>query len=238
VAPELTLSLEALRGLTVYGFASRRFEQRESGVSSPGIVGLDATDLVRATRALYRAGARFESSEDARLDLEASRRELSGAFQLLLDTDVVDRVDALFLFPGDVADEVSGAVSFAVKADVAARIALLGGRVSGSGAWLGSLPNEARYWVSSARVDVRPSGTSVSVRYRLLEQELGGSAEVYFNGRESVDVTLAQEVPIPVLRALGTRWQALFSIAAGTRQDGEAEPRQNRQMAGGLALSF
>ena len=110
--------------------------------------------------------------------------------------------------------------------------------VNGDGASFGAIPNEARYWVSSARVDVRPSGTSVSVRYRLLEQELGGSIQPYFNGRESVDVTLAQEIPIPVLRALGSRWQALFSIAAGTRQEGDEEPRQNRQMSGGLALSF
>jgi hypothetical protein len=51
-------------------------------------------------------------------------------------------------------------------------------------------------------------------------------------------VTLAQEIPIPILRALGSRWQALFSIAMGSRQDGIAEPRPNRQMAGGLSLSF
>ena len=88
----------------------------------------------------------------------------------------------------------------------------------------GTISNDARYWVSSARVDVLPSGTSVSVRYRLLEQELGAGAEAYRNGRESIDVTLAQEIPIPILRALGSRWQALFSVAMGSRQDGIAEP--------------
>ena len=238
VAPELTLSLEALRGLTLYGFASRRWEQREPGVYAPGIVGIDPSDLVRATRALYRAGVRFDRPEGTQVELEASRREISEAFQLLLDSDVVDRIDALFLFPGDVADVASGAVTFAVKADVAARLALLAGRVEGDGATFGAIPNEARYWVSSARVDVRPSGTSVSLRYRRLEQELGGEGDTWFNGRESIDVTLAQEIPIPVLRAFGSRWQALFSIATGTRQDGDQEPRQNRRMAGGLALSF
>lgn len=238
IAPELTLSLEALRGLTVFGFASRRFEQREPGVYAPGIVAIDPSDLVRATRALYRAGVRLDRPNGPQVELEGSRREISEVFQLLLDADAVDRVDALFLFPGDVAEVVSGAVTFAVKADVAARLALLAGRVNGDGTSFGAIPNEARYWVSSARVDVRPTGTSVSVRYRVLEQELGGSAVSYFNGRESVDVTLAQEIPIPVLRALGSRWQALFSIAAGTRQEGDEEPRLNRQMSGGLALSF
>ena len=236
VAPELTLSIEALAGLTVYGFASHRYEQREPGALVSGIVGVDDADLVRATRALYRAGVHLESHSTGRLDLEASRREISAAFQLLLDTDLIDRVDALYLFPGDVADEVSGSITFAIKENVSARLALLGGRVYGDGMATGTTPNDARYWVSSARVDVLPSGTSVSVRYRLLEQELG-PVEAYYNNRESVDVTLAQEIPIRILRG-SSRWQALFSIAMGSRQEGPEDPKPNRQMAGGLSLSF
>jgi hypothetical protein len=238
VTPELTVTLETFPGLSVYGFASRRFEDRVPGTLSPGIVGIDPADLIRATRALYRAGVRLEGHSAGRLELEASRREISEAFQLLLDTDIVDRVDALYLFPGDVADEASGSYTFALKADVAARLAVQAGRVSGDGTTTGTFSNEARYWVSSARVDVGPSGTSVAIRYRLLEQELGGGVQPYSTGRESVDLTLAQEIPIPVLRAIGSRWQALFSIAMGSRQDGETEARSNRQMAGGLSLSF
>lgn len=239
LTPEMTLSLEALRGLTLYGFASRRFEQSLSGVLTPGIVGIDPSDLVRATRSLYRAGARFEGKGGDRLELEASRREVSEAFQLLLDTDVVDRVDALYLFPGDVADELSGTIVVAIRADVAARLGLLAGRVSGYGSAAGELVNDARYWVSSARVEVRPSGTSVAVRYRFLGQETGTlDRGVYSAEHEMVDVTLAQELPIPALRVFGTRWQALVSVAMGTRQEGEEAPRPNRQLAGGLALSF
>ena len=237
VAPELTLSVEALAGLTVFGFASRRFEQRVPGALASGIVGVDDADLVRATRALYRAGARLESHSAGRLELEASRREISEAFQLLLDTDLIDRVDALYLFPGDVADEASGSLTFAIKENVSTRLALLGGRVYGDGMAAGTTSNDARYWVSSARIDVLPSGTSVSVRYRLLEQELGAGAEAYSNSRESVDVTLAQEIPIRILRG-SSRWQALFSIAMGSRQEGLADAKPNRQLAGGLSLSF
>lgn len=238
IAPELSLSVEALAGLTLYGFASRRFEQRVPGSVSFGIVGIDDADLIRATRALYRSGLRLESPSTGRLELEASRREISEVFQLLLDTDLVDRVDALYLFPGDVADEVSGSITFALEKNVAARLALLGGHVSGEGLAKGTIRNEARYWVSSARIEVQPSGTSISVRYRLLEQELGTGVGGYQNARESVDVTLAQEIPIPILRAVGSRWQALFSIAMGSRQEGLADPKLNRQMAGGLSLSF
>ena len=107
----------------------------------------------------------------------------------------------------------------------------------GSTTGTGTISNEARYWVSSARVDVLPSGTTVSVRYRLLEQELGAGGEAYRNGRESIDVTLAQEIPIRILRS-SSRWQALFSVAMGSRQEGLEDPRPNRQMAGGLSLSF
>ena len=212
--------------------------QKETGVFVSGIIGVDDADLVRATRALYRAGARFESHGTGRLELEASRREISEAFQLLLDTDVIDRVDALYLFPGDVADEASGSLTFAIRENVSARLALLGGQVRGAGTVAGTTSNDARYWVSSARIDVLPSGTSVSIRYRLLEQELGRTADVYRNGRRSVDVTLAQVIPVPILRAAGSRWQALFSVATGSRQEGDGDPRQNRQLAGGLSLSF
>jgi hypothetical protein len=238
LAPELTLSFDALAGLTLWGFASRRFEQRFPGVVAPGIVGVDSADLVRATRALYRAGTRLEHHAIGRLEVEASRREISEAFQLLVDSDAVDQVDALYLFPGDVADELSGSLAFVVEADVAARLSLQGGRVGGDGVTAGSLSNDARYWVASAHVDVLPSRTTVGVRYRLLEQELGGASEGYFVGRRTVGVTLAQEIPIPVLQVLGSRWQALFSLEMGSRRDGDEESRANRQLAGGLSLSF
>ncbi len=238
LTPEITVSLEALAGVTVYGFASRRFEDRDPNVPLYGLVGIDAADLVRATRSHYRAGTRLESGDGTtRLDLEASRREISEAFQLLLDSDLIDRVDALYLFPGDVTDELSGSFSFVLGPGLAARLAVTAGRARGGGELPGTLLNEARYQVSSARVDVLPSGTAVSVRYRLLEQELGRAA-AFRNGRESVDVTLAQEIPIPVLRALGSRWQALFSVALENRSEGDSPVRPNRQMSGGLSLTF
>ena len=238
LTPELTLTFEALPGITFFGFASQRFEKRDPAVLAAGIVGLDATDLVRATRAHYRAGARIESHSAGRIEFEASRREISQAFQLLLDSEIVDRIDALYLFPGDIAEELSGSVTFAVRADVSARLALLGGRLRGDGLAAGSLSNDSTFWVSSARVNVGPTGTSVAVRYRLLEQELRAASAAYRAGRETVDVTLAQEIPIPVLRALGSRWEALVSVALGSRIEGEGERRPNRQVAGGLSLTF
>ena len=87
-------------------------------------------------------------------------------------------------------------------------------------------------------MNVGPTGTSVAVRYRLLEQELRAASAAYRAGRETVDVTLAQEIPIPVLRALGSRWEALVSVALGSRIEGEGERRPNRQVAGGLSLTF
>ncbi len=238
LTPEITVSLEALAGVTVYGFASRRFEQRDPNAPLYGFVGIDTADLVRATRSHYRAGARLESGDrTTRLELEASRREISEAFQLLLDSDLLDRVDALYLFPGDIKDELSGSFSFVLGPGLAARLAVAAGRTRGEGEVPGALLNQARYQVSSARVDVLPSGTAVSVRYRLLAQELGRAA-AYRNDRESIDVTVAQEIPIPVLRALGSRWQAIFSMALENRREGDLPERPNRQMAGGLSLTF
>jgi hypothetical protein len=53
-----------------------------------------------------------------------------------------------------------------------------------------------------------------------------------------VDVTLAQGLPLPVLRSIGNDWRALFSVEFGRRRQGEDEEKSNRRLAGGLALSF
>ncbi len=58
------------------------------------------------------------------------------------------------------------------------------------------------------------------------------------NDIQAVDITLAQGLPLPVLRGLGSDWRALFSVEFGKRREGEDEEKSNRRLAGGLALSF
>ena len=160
-------------------------------------------------------------------------------YRLLLNPDFVDRIDSLYLFAGDVSDEASGSITFAIKENVAARLALLGGRVYGDGMAAGTIPNDARYWVSSARVDVLPER---HLGLRPLPPpragaggRCGGLPQQPRVGRRDPrpgdpdPASCAPSAPAG-RRSSRSRW------GAGRRA--LADPRPNRQMAGGLSLSF
>jgi hypothetical protein len=85
---------------------------------------------------------------------------------------------------------------------------------------------------------VRATDTSVGIGYRQVAQTLVRGVASLHNDLQAVDVTLAQGLPLPVLRGLGSDWRALFSVEFGKRREGEDEEKSNRRLAGGLALSF
>ena len=236
VTPELTVRLTG-SALTLYGFASRRFESRLDEGLAPLYVGIDTGDLTRATQSLYRAGLRLAEGASASVDIEGSRRELRENVQLVLNPDFIDHVDALYLFAGDVADEVAGRATFRIGEGVPARLAVQYGRIEGDGVGGGAL-HTATYVISSGSVEVGPTGTSLLVRYRLLDQQLSGNERPWVSAVQAVDFSVAQDLPIPALAALGSRWRALFSLELGTRHEGSDEIRTNRRLAGGLSVSF
>lgn len=235
VTPELLLAVEN-GGLRVYGFASRRFEQTVAIGLATGVSGTDPGELAALSRSLYKAGVRFES-HGTTLQLEASRRELGETYRLLLNPDFIDRIDSLYLFPGDTTDEVTGSATFRIDELVGGNLSVQTGRVVGS-EFSPAGRNEASYILASAGVHLASTGTSLGLRYRLVEQALERGIGALRNDTEAVDVTLAQNLPVPLLTSIGSHWRALFSLEMGRRQEGDAESRSNRRMAGGLALSF
>ncbi|MGZ6988897.1 MAG: hypothetical protein ACXVH0_08050, partial [Thermoanaerobaculia bacterium] len=106
VTPELMLAIVTRDGWKVFGFAARRFERRLDGdVALPGEACTDEADLTRSSRALYKAGLRWQNTDGENLSLEASRRELTGTYRLLFDPDFLDRLDSLYFFPNDIATD-------------------------------------------------------------------------------------------------------------------------------------
>ena len=98
--------------------------------------------------------------------------------------------------------------------------------------------DEAHWGVAQAALRVRATDTSVGIGYRQVAQSLMRGPATLHNDLQAVDVTLAQGLPLPVLRSIGSDWRALFSIEFGKRREGDDEERSNRRLAGGLALSF
>ncbi len=128
-------------------------------------------------------------------------------------------------------------VSLRLGQSLDGRVALRAGALAG--ARVGVIQaDEATWGVSQAALRVRATDTSVGVGYRVVSQILTRSDTALRNDLEAVDLTLAQGLPIPVLRSIGSDWRALFSLEFGKRREGEDVERADRRFAGGLAMSF
>jgi hypothetical protein len=238
VTPELMVAVQTKDGWRVYGFASRRFEQpSDSLYARPGEAGSDEADLSRRSRSLARAGIRWQNQSGESVGIDVSRRELSGTYRLLFDADFLDRLDSLYFFPNDVATDAALTVSARLGADFDGRASFRAGALSG--ARTAAVQSDEAHWgVAQAALRVRATDTSVGIGYRQVAQSLMRGAVLLHNDLQAVDVTLAQGLPLPVLRGIGSDWRALFSVEFGKRREGEEEEKSNRRLAGGLALSF
>jgi hypothetical protein len=237
ITPELTVAVHTTDGWRVYGFVSRRFEHPVDGFVRPGEAGADEADLTRRSRSLYRAGAGWQNHEGEGVSIDVSRRELNGTYRLLFDADFLDHLDSLYFFPNDVATDASLTITARLGSGFDGRVAMRAGMLSGArDGVIGS--DEASWSVAQAALRVRATDTSVGVGYRSVSQSLVRSGATLRNDIDAMDVTLAQGLPIPVLRAVGSDWRALFSVEFGKRRQGEDEEKTDRRLAGGLALSF
>lgn len=237
VTPELTVTVRTEEGWRVYGFVSRRFERRLYEELAPGIAGTDEADLSRLSRSAYRGGIRYESHSGETFSVEGSQREMGGTYRLLFDPEFLDHLDSVYFLEGDVATQFSASTTFHVTEGLDGRISARAGRIRGERASV-IQKDSATFETSEAAVRLLPTGTSIGIGYREVSQELFRGETELRNDLQSVDFTLAQNLPIPILRALGSEWRALFSLEFGRRREGEDEERSNRRFSGGLSLSF
>jgi hypothetical protein len=238
ITPELTLAIATKDGWKVYGFAARRFERRLDGdMPLPGEAGTDEADLTRRSRALYKAGLRWQSQEGENVFIEASRRELTGTYRLLFDPDFLDRLDSLYFFANDVATDVSFSAAARLGKALDGRVSMRAGKLSGQREGVIS-SDDATWGVAQAAIRVRATDTSLGMGYRVVTQSLRRGTAVLHNDVEAVDLTLGQSIPLAALRSIGSDLRALFSVEFGKRREGEDEEKQNRRLAGGFAVSF
>jgi hypothetical protein len=238
ITPELTLAIATRDGWRLYGFAARRFERRlDDDLLLPGEAGTDEADLTRRSRALYKAGMRWQNNEGESVFLEASRRELTGTYRLLFDPDFLDRLDSLYFFANDVATDVSFGVAARLGKALDGRVSMRAGKLSGRREGV-IASDDATWGLAQAAVRVRATDTSLGIGYRMVMQSLMRGTAVLYNDVEAVDLTLGQSIPLAALRSIGSDLRALFSLELGKRREGEDEEKQNRRLAGGFALSF
>jgi len=238
VTPELTLAIATRDGWKIYGFAARRFERSLDGeMPLLGEAGTDEADLTRRSRALYKGGLMWKNADGENVSLEASRRELTGTYRLLFDPDFLDRLDSLYFFPNDIATDISFGATVRLGKALDGRVMMRAGKLSGERDGL-IRADEAAWGVAQTAVRIRATDTSLGIGYRVVTQSLTRGSIVLHNDVEAVDVTLAQSIPMPALRSLGSDLRALFSMELGKRREGEDEEKQNRRLAGGFSMSF
>ncbi|MBL8115370.1 MAG: carboxypeptidase regulatory-like domain-containing protein [Acidobacteria bacterium] len=239
VTPEVRISVVD-GGFRIYGFVSRRFEARLEGYEALPVAATTATvdgELARLSRSHVRAGLRYEWKEGQAVSIEASRRDIDGTFRLLLDPEFFDQLDSIYFLPGDSASELAFAATFNLTTALAGRVEARAGRSHGERIGIVE-ENSASYGRAEAALLVKPSQTTFGLGYRTVSQELVRSNVPLRNDLSAMDLKVAQVLPIPVLRSLGSEWKALLSMELGTRREGLSEERSNRRFAGGLGLSF
>jgi len=238
VTPELTLALTTKGGWRLYGFAARRFEQLlESDVPLPGEAGTDEADLTRRSRALYKAGLRWQGGEGESVFLEASRRELTGTYRLLFDPDFLDRLDSLYFFANDVATDLSFGATARLGQALDGRVSMRVGKLSGQRE--GVIQSDDATWgVAQTAIRIRATDTSLGLGYRVVMQSLMQGTALLHNDVVALDLTLGQPIPLEALRSIGSDLRALFSLEFGKRRENEDEERLNRRLAGGFGVSF
>ncbi|MEO6323743.1 MAG: hypothetical protein ABIT01_12055 [Thermoanaerobaculia bacterium] len=237
ITPEVTVTVRTGAGWRVYGFGSRRIERRLYEDPALGWAGTEDAELSRLSRAAYRGGLAYESADGESFSVEGSERQIGGTYRLLFDPEFLDNLDSLYFFEDDIAQEVSFGTTFHIGHGLDGRLAARAGRIHGER--VGAISRDSgRYQTASAAVRIIPSGTSLGVGYRDVSQELIRGESELRNDLDSLDFTIAQSLPIPLLRSIGSDWRALFSIEFGHRRQGEEEERSNRRFAGGLSLSF
>ena len=238
VTPELTLAIATRDGWKIYGFAARRFERSLDGeMPLLGEAGTDEADLTRRSRALYKGGLMWKNADGENVSLEASQRELTGTYRLLFDPDFLDRLDSLYFFPNDIATDISFGATVRLGKALDGRVMMRAGKLSGERDGL-IRADEAAWGVAQTAVRIRATDTSLGIGYRVVTQSLTRGSIILRNDVEAVDVTLAQSIPMPALRSLGSDLRALFSMELGKRREGEDEEKQNRRLAGGFSMSF
>ena len=235
VTPELTLRFSP-GAFRAWASAARRADSWTDTILDVGQVGHDVADLSRRSRSFYGLGVRYEGGRAA-VSLEASRREILGTYRLLLSTDFFDRLDSLYFFPGDVATEIAPTLTGRLAEGVNARVGGRVGRISGEREGM-IQSDQASFGIAEAAVYLATTRTTIGVGYRTVSQELTRGGTVLRNDLSAVDVSLAQMIPLPILRSLDSEWRALLNVELGTRRQGEDVERSNRRLAGGLAVSF
>ncbi len=238
IVPEVRVRWDSGNGLRFTTSASQRFEQDLNPYSVQyGHSGISESEMTRYSRAVYRAAVQFSPNTFDSISLEGIHREVSSTFRYVLDRNFIQAIDSIYMFNGDQVNEIAVSTTFRIGDRLHARLLVRGGIVRGNRIEV-IQDNDAAFSQGEAALSFVPTRTDLAIRYRSVDQSISRDQAILRNDLEALEISLAQVLPLPILRAIGSEWRALLSFETGTRMSRDNETSLNRRVSGGLGISF
>lgn len=230
VMPHTTAEFRLGRGASIRAGGAYKFETTPGmALSAPGITRLGGFSTID-TRYRYSITVASDLGEQSGISASA-RRAAADALTLMLFDDRFDEFwDGLYLAKGDVLTE--GVLSIRTGLGQSFEISML----TSAGRVASSEESESRQYVSGEiRSRYEPSGTTLDVSYRLLEQPDLADADL-LREIERLSVVVGQSLHLPVdLRLLLGFSVASEGEIAATAAEGS---RTQTRLVGGVSFSF
>ncbi|HEX2224214.1 MAG TPA: carboxypeptidase-like regulatory domain-containing protein, partial [Thermoanaerobaculia bacterium] len=189
--------------------------------------------------------SRGSKEDDRSLSLGAVHRTVGETVRLYFSDDFFDRLESLYLVPGDTLPEVrfqwSQRLAPSILTTLQSSVASGGG-----GTFVGAdrrpYKNDVRYVVTSLDTRFQATSTGVFVAFHQLAQSLapadGGGGETAEMDTERLRLRVSQDLGF--LMDLATEWavQLNMELSRGTLPSGQSDPELRHRFLGGLAVKF
>jgi hypothetical protein len=189
--------------------------------------------------------SRGSKEDDSSLSLGAVHRTVGETVRLYFSDDFFDRLESLYLVPGDTLPEVrfqwtqqlAPSVLTTLQSSIAA---------GGGGTFVAAdrrpYKNDVRYLVTSLDTQFKATSTGVFVAFHQLAQSLapadGGSGKAAEVDTERLRLRVSQDLGF--LMDLATEWavQLNMELSRGTLPSGQNDTELRHRFLGGLAVKF
>lgn len=183
----------------------------------------------------YSAALRSEGERSGTFSAVATVSAVDSLVRIVFDQGVDQLVDGLYLEPGDERRDVS----FAYNRNIGRHLAVDLTTSAGTAESQNSTSEESRkyYLIGDLHSHYRPTGTSIKVSYRHIEQPHPSPLDLILQ-TERMNVTMGQSLhlPLDVRLLIGMELARLGAFAPGAEQD--ALPPVERRYVGGLSFNF
>lgn len=183
----------------------------------------------------YSAALRSEGEQSGTFSAVATVSAVDSLVRIVFDQGVDQLVDGLYLEPGDERRDISLAYNRNIGRHLAVDLSTSAGTAESENS--SSEESRKHYLIGDLHSHYRPTGTSIKVSYRNIEQPHPSPLDLVLQ-TERMNVTMGQSLhlPLDVRLLIGMELARLGAYAPGTEQETLAPVE--RRYVGGLSFNF